>query len=294
MNTFWFLAAALALAAPLFIAVPLLRGGGRRAGPSAEPSVAVYREQLADLQEERRTGRLAEDEYAQARSELEQRVAEEVPQTAAAPVAPAGAAAPNRAAALLAMIALPLGGAFLYVALGNPAALRPATQEAAHGVGQQQLESMIVRLSARLERSPQDASGWAMLARAQSVMGRFDAASAAYERAVELRPGDAQLLADYADALAMVKGGQLPGAPERLVQRALRIDPANAKALALAGTVAFQKQDYPLAVEFWERLRVTVPATSEFAASVQRNIDEARGLAARTSAEGPSAAAVGR
>lgn len=294
MTTFWILAAALALTAPLFIAVPLLRGSVRRGRTGGEPSLSVYREQFAELQQELRSGRLGEDEYSQARAELEQRLVEEVPETAAPPVAPAAGGAPSRAAALMAMIALPLAGAFLYVALGNPAALRPEASEAAHGVGPQQLESMVVRLAARLERSPQDASGWAMLARAQSVMGRFEAASAAYERAVELRPGDAQLLADHADALAMVQGGHLRGGPERLIEQALQIDPGNAKALALAGTVAFQKKDYPLAIVFWERLRAAVPATSEFAASVERNIDEARGLAAAAGSRAASQAPAAR
>ncbi len=187
----------------------------------------------------------------------------------------------GRILAAAAFLALPLGGVLLYTVVGHPEAVSPVAAEAGHGVGQQQLDALVARLAARLQKDPQDARGWVMLARAQSVLGRFQEATQAYARAAMLLPDDAQLLADYADALAMAQGGRLAGEPEQLIARALRADAANAKALALAGTAAFEKKDYAQAVAYWERLRSTVPPDSEFGASVQQNIDEARGLAMR-------------
>jgi cytochrome c-type biogenesis protein CcmH len=182
-------------------------------------------------------------------------------------------------AALAAVVAVPLVAVFLYLSIGKPATPSPQQIQSAHGLGEQQMNAMIARLAARLEANPQDAKGWVMLARAQAVMGRFDEASAAYARSVAMFPADAQLLADYADALAMTRGRLLAGEPERLVERALRADPDNAKALALAGTAAFEKRDFALAVKHWQRLRSLIPPDSEFAQSIQGSIDEARSLA---------------
>lgn len=301
MTTFWIIVAALAFMAPLFVALPLLTGQRRRVDGAAgnELKLSVYRDQLAELGEERRAGRLGDDQYAQARGELENRLVEEVPDADRASVAPAQR--PYRAAAFAVLVAVPLLAALVYLALGNPAAINPQQTDTAHGLGQQQMDAMIARLAARLEKNPQDAKGWVMLARAQAVLGRFDQASAAYARSVEIFPDDAQLLADYADALAMARGGTLRDEPEKLVERALRADPNNAKALALAGTIAFDYKDYALAVKHWERLRSTIPPGSEFAKSVQASIDQAKNLLAasggmrqRGAASGASQAAARR
>jgi cytochrome c-type biogenesis protein CcmH len=111
------------------------------------------------------------------------------------------------------------------------------------------------------------------------VLGRFPEAAAAYEKAVALLPADAQLLADYADALAMSQGQKLEGQPLEIIKRALKTDPANLKALALAGTAAFERKDYPGAVGYWEKVVQAAPADSEFARSIGNSLEEARVLA---------------
>ena len=278
MTTFLIIAVALALMAPLFVAVPLLRRplAAGAAGPAPELKLSVYRDQLAELMADRRAGRLGEDEFAQARGELEQRLLEEMPQ-GEAPAVPAPARR-HRAFAGAAFVAVPLVALALYFTLGSTTALLPPG-ERPHELGQQQMEAVIARLAERLAKNPRDVKGWSMLARAQAVLGRFAEASVAYARAVELVPDDAQLLADYADALAMAHGGRLAGEPEQLVDRALRVDPDNGKALSLAGSVAFEKREFARAVQFWERLRSLVPPKSEVAGSIQRSIEEANKLA---------------
>ena len=293
MTTFWIIAAALALIALLFVVLPLLKSQPRPAfyGVGNELKLSVYRDQLAELGEDRRAGRLSSDQYEQARGELEDRVIEEMPE-AGVPVA---APAPRRhcVAAVAAGVAVPLLAVVLYFALGNPDTLRPQQADSPHGLGQQEMDTMIARLAARLENNPQDAKGWVMLARAQTVMGRFDEASAAYAKSVTLFPDDAQLLADYADALAMARGGRLAGEPEQLVARALRADPDNAKALALAGTIAFDNKDFALALKHWERLRSSTPPNSEFAKSIQASIDEAKSLLLAGIGTRPASGALG-
>jgi cytochrome c-type biogenesis protein CcmH len=130
-----------------------------------------------------------------------------------------------------------------------------------------------------MRENPSDGEGWAMLARSYNVLGRYQEASTAYEKAVSLLPQDAQLMADYADALAMSQGQKLEGKPLDIVRQALKIDPANLKALALAGTEAYDRKAYREAVTYWDKVVQLAPADSEFARSIVSGLEEARALA---------------
>ena len=118
-----------------------------------------------------------------------------------------------------------------------------------------------------------------MLGRSYSALGRFKEAAEAFGRAVKLMPAEAQLLADYADALGMAQGRSLKGEPSRIIARALAADPDHFKSLALAGTAAFEIGDYAAAIRHWERLAQKIPADSEFAQSIAASLAEARQLA---------------
>jgi len=164
------------------------------------------------------------------------------------------------------------------VAVGNPRALLSRTAEGAnaHGVSAQQFEAMVSRLAARLKENPEDAEGWTMLGRSYAVLGRFGESSQAYAKAAARTPGDAQLLADYADALAMAQGRTLQGEPEKILLRALTVDPNNVKALLLAGTAAFNRGDQAAAIRHWERVLELLPAESDMVQRVRASIAEAR------------------
>jgi cytochrome c-type biogenesis protein CcmH len=97
------------------------------------------------------------------------------------------------------------------------------------------------------------------------------------------------VLADYADVLAMAQNRSLQGEPEKLVARALQLDPKNIKALALYGAAAFERHDYALAVTRWKTVLPLVPADSETARALKSSIDEAQKLAAAPAATSDSA-----
>jgi cytochrome c-type biogenesis protein CcmH len=100
----------------------------------------------------------------------------------------------------------------------------------------------------------------------------------AYQRASSLNSRDAQLVADYADAQASASGGDLNGESRQSIKAALALDPADLKALALAGSAALDRRDYAHAIEFWERLEQAAGVDSGIAAQAQKNIDEVRTL----------------
>jgi cytochrome c-type biogenesis protein CcmH len=116
-----------------------------------------------------------------------------------------------------------------------------------------QVERGIETARAAVERNPQDAAAWAMLAHSHEMQGQFEAAGKAYTRLLALRPQDAQVHADTADALGVAHKGSLQGEPAQLIAQALALDPKNLKALVLGGKAAFERQRYAEAIALWER-----------------------------------------
>lgn len=153
---------------------------------------------------------------------------------------------------------------------------------AAHGTNTDQVASMTDRLAQRLKDQPQDAEGWAMLARSYSVLGRHPEALKAYEKAVALRKDDANLLADYADSLAVTNNRVLTGEPLKLVERALKLEPRNLKALSMAGSEAFNRQDYAKATQYWQQVAEFGPADSPMVQQIAPSLAQARQLAEAT------------
>ncbi len=74
-------------------------------------------------------------------------------------------------------------------------------------------------------------------------MERFADAAQTYDKLTRLIPDESQLWADYADVLAMTSGKSLLGAPTKLLEKALALNPANLKALALSGSAAMERDD---------------------------------------------------
>lgn len=290
MTAFWLVAAVLVAGALLFVAPALLRKARDASARPVNSNIDLYREQMADLDRDLKAGTLASDQYAQARRELEQRLAEELEQGQDLP-AQGGR---HLGVAIAVMTAVPVLALALYSLLGNVSALDPVAatpSNAAHAVTAAQIEAMVEKLAQRLKSEPGDVAGWGMLGRSYAALNRFPEASAAFAQAVKLQSNDAQLLADYADTLAMAQGRKLAGEPRRIVARALAVDPNHFKALALAGSAAFEAKEYPEAIRHWERLAQGLPPDSEMAQSIAGSIAEARALAGgtRASAAAPQA-----
>lgn len=270
----WFIAlsAVLIAAALALLLPPLVARHGARAGRRLASNRAVYADQLAELAAEHRAGAITGEQLAAARAEIERRALDEAPDgESAAPASSSGLTA------IAIGIAVPLVAIALYAFLGNPQALfsGPGAASSPHAVTPEQIEAMAKKLAARLEANPGDTEGWIMLGRSYGALGRFQDAAAAYAKAAAQRPADAQLLADYADALAMAHGRNLLGEPEALIARAVAADGSNVKALALAGSVAFERSDYQAAIAYWRRIAPLVGEDSEFAQSIRSGIAEA-------------------
>ncbi len=278
MTAFWLIGTLFVAGALLFVLPPLLARHAPARFSRQATNLAIYRDLSRELDADLAAGTLNAAQHEKARRELEARLLEDVADAQAAPTAPAR----GRGAAIVAGFAIPLGALALYLIVGNPQAIVPALQASqgasTHAVNAGSVDGLVERLAARMREKPDDPEGWRLLARSYGALGRFDEAAQAYAKAAARLPGDAGVLADYAESLAMAQGGRLQGEPEGIIERALAADPGNLKAHALGGSAAFGKEDYTGAIRHWERLLLLVPAQSENARAVQASIAEARAL----------------
>jgi cytochrome c-type biogenesis protein CcmH len=288
MIEFWAGVALLVAIALWFIVRPLLRPRPSSEVLRSEENIAFYRGQLSDLEEERESGAVSPEQYEKAKREIEARLLEDVDVNERSVTA----ARPARATAFSLLALVPVGAFAIYLVVGAPLALDPrflAENDPAHAVDRKELEAMVEKLAEKLQQEPDNLEGWMMLARSYKHFGRFDDAARAYGRVVARVEPNASLLADYADVLAMAQGQKLQGEPEKLIARALELDPKHLKALALAGSAEFEKKNYAAAAKYWERMLPLVPPDSEQAKAVNANVAEARGLAGLGSARAEAA-----
>ncbi len=293
MVTFVSLATLLVVVVGLLILRPLLArsSGAAEATSGGALNLAILREEGALLDGELRAGNLDDESYRNAREELERRALEDVKPDAAQ----LAAAARRPRMAVILGVGFPAAVLALYVLLGAPQAFHGETGKApgdgGHALGPEQIVAMVERLSEKLQTNPNDGEGWLMLARSYSVLGRYPESAAAYGRAVSLLPPNAQTLADFADTVAMAQGRRLQGEPEKIVRRALEVDPRNIKGLALLGTILFEQGNYRGAIGEWNKVLALVPPESNVARGMQGSIRDAENRLAAGAGQGAQVSA---
>jgi cytochrome c-type biogenesis protein CcmH len=273
MTQFAVFAVLIVLTALAFV-LPGLWFGQRRRAVDADrkaANLAIYRDQLAELEREQAEGSLAAEDFAQAKTELQRRMLEEVdPQGETA----VSTTARSRPTAVFLLLALPLLAVAGYALLGNPAALDPAKTTAQPQMTAADIDAMVEKLAARMQDNPDDMNGWLMLARSYKMLGRYEEAVAAYAKAEKTIAEDPELLASYAETLAMASGEGLTGKALELVEQALKLDPNHAHALFLAGMAAMERGERPAAIAYWEKLLPQVEPGSEFDQMLRQGIEQ--------------------
>ncbi len=264
----------LLIAAMATVLWPLLRRSNAPVAGRELSNLDIHRDQFSELEQDLEAGTLAADRYEQAKTELERRVLEET----TAPIGKPLRENSGNAVPIVIGIFIPLTAIVLYLYLGNLQGLvaprHPATDLSS--MTSDEFLGMTAKLAARMKKEPGNAAGWKMLGRAYRAMERFDEANDAYKKAVELKPQDADLLADYAESLALATGRSLAGEPTRLLDRAFKLDPRSTKVLTLSGSAAFERSDYKAAISYWE-LAIKQPGIgSELVQALQKGVDESK------------------
>ena len=255
MILFWLLAAAMLLVA-LALLLPALLGGGREGGVRRDAlNIALFRDQFTELEADHAEGNLTEDQLVAAKRELQRELLDEVDGSETV----THASPRGRLVAPLVAVLVPLLAIGLYLKLGETHLLTEegqaelaSAEQAAHDMAN--VDGMVQQLAARLQQDPDNLEGWQMLGRSLLAMQRHPEAVQAFAQTIRIAGEQPDLLADYAEALAMASDGQLIGDPLELVDRVLAMQPMHEKGLWLAGIAAFQRGDFAIALDYWNRL----------------------------------------
>ncbi len=264
--------------------------------------IAALRQQIQQLNALHADGTLGTAAFETAKAPLERKLLDSVlsaPEPAADVAGSAAAGMPSPGGWLVAVLAVSVIGLAVagYAYTGAPGATVMAQlgdAAAAPGVDsnaseEAQFAAAVEQLAQRLQNEPDNTEGWAMLARSYARLGQHEKALPAFKKTGALLESDARLIADYADTLAVLNNRSLAGEPAMWVDKALKIDANNPKALALAGTGAFETGDFRTAVRHWERLADNTPPNAEFLPQLQASIAEARQKAGMPPAAVPAA-----
>ncbi|MBK8121098.1 MAG: c-type cytochrome biogenesis protein CcmI [Sulfuritalea sp.] len=288
MIPFYLAAAALLIVALALLLRPWWRAGrpgsgvvaGGAAADTSLPALnaAIHRDRLGELERDHRNGVLTAADLAEAREELQRQLLDD---TAAAEVTLADGFSRNSGIAIA--LLLPLCAVALYALLGSPSTVLPEEVQTQRATAE--MEQLVTKLAARLEQNPDNPQGWAMLARSYKSLGRWDDAERAFGRIGPDLDRNAELLAEYAEMLVQKNQG-FGEDSRKLIQQALRIEPANMLALFLGGGEAFAGGRYAEAAALWERLLPQLEAGSEDARMVESSIAKAR---ERSGGAGPRA-----
>jgi cytochrome c-type biogenesis protein CcmH len=290
MIGFWILAGLLVLVTLAALLTPLIWRADRSAD-AEEPTVALFRRQLADVDTELAEGRLAADEAAAARTEITRRMLATVErQNAGADVAGANSAdASWRFGAAVGVAGLlPAAVLAVYFAVGAPAAINPpAATGTTGGAGPHDVAELATaadQLKTRLEREPNHPEGWALLGRTLAALQRFDEAGEAYGRAIALKPDEAQLHAALGEVLVLAARGTVTPAAEAEFAKS-GDDP---RARFYSAEAALQRGDNAAATTALQALLADAPADAPWRKIVAGRLAE---IAQRDPAAGAKAPA---
>lgn len=227
---FWILAAALTAIVTYWVTKPLLRPpqdltGGR------EADLAVYKDQLSEIEADAARGALAAADAVSARSEVARRMlraadAKDAEASSATLASQPVARDAARTAHIAASIFLPLAALGLYLNLGSPGL--PGQPLEARLIGDprdSQANDLVAKVEAALRKNPQDGRGWDVIAPVYLTLGRFDDATTAYATAIRIQGESASRLLGYVDARIRADNGVIGDDARKALARVRELAP---------------------------------------------------------------------
>lgn len=274
----WAVFAVMAVVAMVMVLLPLLRARTATVA-RADYDLAVYKDQLAEIDRDVERGVLTVDQAGAARVEVQRRMlaaagGDAEPKTGVRPWRVTGVA-------VVIAVAMPLAAFGFYGLLGTPRLPdqpHAGRQDPAQDMQQQAafIETMVAQLAARLEQNPEDGKGWAMMGRSLRVLDKRDEALAAYEKAVALLPGDVPVRLDFGGLLLeeVPAGGTLPPRFVALMREVNASDSEQVDALYFMGIAEAQAGNNARAKALWGKLVDLLPPGSEDRGEISRMMEE--------------------
>ncbi|WP_375783954.1 c-type cytochrome biogenesis protein CcmI [Bradyrhizobium sp. Pha-3] len=264
--TLWFVFALMTVAAIFAVLWPLSRRGRADTGGS---EVVVYRDQLAEIDRDMASGIIGAAEADAARIEISRRLLAAADQSGReAPVQ--GSLSLRRAAAIVALVGLPVIASGFYLALGSPRLGDfPLAERSRVADVNQPLANLVAQVEAHLEKNPTDGRGWTVLAPVLSRLGRYDDAVRAYRNAIIYAGDSADRRADLGEALMGSAGGIVTADAKAEFERSVALNGDDAKANYFLGLAAEQDGRKADAAALWQKMLASAPSDAPWRPLVQ-------------------------
>lgn len=269
----WVCFAVMTAAVMLALLRPLWRGDATPLAP-AEADLAVYRDQLAEIDADRERGLIAPAEAEAARTEVARRILTHAPGADAAPTA---LAAPSAAASAwiskVAAAAVPLAAIATYLAVGSPT-MPDAPLEARRNVDPEKatVAELIGKVEARLAAKPDDGRGWAVIAPVYMRLNRFDDAATAFARANALLGEQTAYVMGYAEATVLANDGMVTDGARKAFRRVLELEPGRIEASFALSLAKEQDGDVAGAVADYRALLVTAASDARWKSALEARV----------------------
>ena len=258
---------AAAIAAVLF---PLVR---RRAEEFSGNDIAVYRDQLGELDRDRAAGLIGKSEAEAARVEISRRLLAaadaDAARAASAAADPVPAARVRRCIIAAALLLLPAGAGALYLRLGSPELAAMSAGDAVQPEKQTQIENVVARVEVHLQSNPRDGRGWEVLAPVYMQLGRYSDSVTAWRNALALLGETAEREANLGEALMAEANGVVTIEAKAAFVRAVTLDNTIVSARYYLGRAAEQDGKREEAAKIWRDLVAEAPAGAHWANDVR-------------------------
>ena len=218
----WLIFTGMTAAVVAILLVPFTRKSSGSLNSDADFNLAVYRDQLQELERDQGRGLIGAAEAEAARNEISRRLLQ---------VAKAKPAVVGSKYSLLAVLLVPLIALPIYAKYGSPKSPDVRLQERLKGaIANQDFEALVATVEAHLAQNPNDIEGWKVLAPAYKRERRWGDAADAYANILQLAPPTAEAIADYGEMLVFANEGMVTSDAERAFAEALKLDAKNDRA----------------------------------------------------------------
>ena len=279
---------------------PLWRPNATAVAP-AEADIAVYRDQLNEIEADRERGLIADGEAEGAKTEVARRMLDRAGAVAQeAPVAAPTFSVAQRISTVAALL-VPIASVALYLWIGSPQTPdAPLAARQNVPLEQASIEELIGKVEARLAAKPDDAQGWAVIAPIYVRTGRFADAANAYARVLTLQGESVQRLSGFAEATVMANNGVVTDTARKAFKRILELDPQRTEAAFGLALAKEQDGDLAAALADYRQMLAAAPPDANWQPALEERIKALEGrmtgkpLPAAPQAAAPSANAAQR